>query len=239
MPRVEVGRLDSRYLSPRLDNGEDGADRMFIGGTSGSGKSYLAKSLAAGYGYAEDIPEEFRGWLVICDPNENFRFPANRIVTNPEAIDPGPRVPVTRYVPGPDEQDTEGWNHFWRKVFYAEGAGMVVIDEVYAMEPLFNVRRLPGGGNMMTQYLTRGRARKKGAILLAQRPAWIPGNIIGQSNYFAMFDMPHAQDRKTMAGVMGEESMDGEDISERFILDKHEFWFSGPGMKQPMKMVVV
>lgn len=239
MATAQIGRLDSRYLAPRLDNGEDGADRMFIAGASGTGKSYLAKSLAASYGYADDVPAEFRGWLVICDPNENFRFPANRIVTSPEAIEPGPRVPVIRYIPDADEQDMLGWNQFWRKCYYAEGPGCVLIDEVFAMEPLFNVRRLPGGGNMMTQYLTRGRARKKGAIMLAQRPAWIPGNVIGQSTYFAMFDMPHPQDRKTMAAVMGDESTDGEDIAERFILQDHEFWFSGPGMKQPMKMVVV
>jgi hypothetical protein len=234
---TRIGTLDVRALAPRLDNGEEGADRMCIAGTSGSGKSYFARNLAASYGMGDNVPAPYRGWLVIVDPNRNFRFPANRVVESPAQVIPGPRAPVIRYVPPPDLQEADDWNELLFNCFHAEGPGCVLIDELYALEPLFSIRRI-ARGNYLKYYLTRGRGLHKAAIMLVQRPAWIPGDVIAQANHLACFDLPKPADRAAMADVMGDYDDAGLPLKERVLIGTHEFWLLKPGMLLPTRMLL-
>lgn len=91
----------------------------------------------------------------------------------------------------------------------------------------------------MTAYLTRGRARSKGAILGAQRPVFIPKDIIGQAEWFYVFDLPLEDDRVTMAGVIGRYSDEGEDVRDRRSLEAYEFWFKNRDTFNPVKAIIV
>ncbi len=234
MPPRRAGFLDISAIAPKIC-GPRGGDRGFIAGRSGSGKTFLARHLLAVYGASEANDKEFRGLLLIMDPNHNFEFPANRIATEPEDALPTKKEPVVIYRPGPERRDAEDWNAVWRGALFSKEKMMVYVDETFAMEPLFGAKRIEGG-NMMNAYLTQGRARGKAALLAAQRPVNIPRNVIAQAEWFYMFDLPLEDDRRTVAGVIGRETAEGEDILDREILERFEFVFSGPDLRRPMKM---
>lgn len=232
MPPRPAGFLDISAIAPRIA-GPRGGDRGFIAGRSGSGKTFLARHVLPVYG--PTAASEFRGLLLIIDPNHNFDYPANRIATLPEEALPSRKEPVVIYRPGPEVREAEDWNAVWRGALLSKERLMVYVDETYAMEPLFGARRLPGG-NYMNAYLTQGRAKGKAALLAAQRPVNIPRNVIAQAEWFYMFDLPLEDDRRTVAGVIGRESDQGEDLLDRDALDRFEFFFSGPDLKRPMRM---
>lgn len=244
MARQARGLLEIEAISPPLA-GERGADRMAIFGRSGSGKSYLARSLLAIYGAGERYPVAYRGFLVIIDPNGNFEWPGAREVDTPEEVEPSKRHPVVLYRPSPEMQESpEAWNEVFRRLFLLDAPLMVYIDELTAVEPLFGVRRI-GGGNYLGFYLTRGRALGKGLIAVTQSPSSIPLNIIRQSEYFVAFDLPFPEDRERITGVMGRyttEVRNGEvvevDLRDRNALGRYEFWFYGPSTRQPVRMIV-
>jgi len=91
------GYLDLSVLAPKVA-GKQGADRMFIVGRSGSGKSYLEKALLELYDTSEKTPSEFRAGVVIFDPNGNFDYPA-KIVHSPDDVLPTRQFPVIKYRP--------------------------------------------------------------------------------------------------------------------------------------------
>jgi hypothetical protein len=231
---AQGGDLTLSFIAPKLA-GEQEADREFICGRSGSGKSYASRQLLSLYGPQVSDPR-FRGHVVIVDPNGNFRYPANRTVDDWKDVRPGKDAPVTLYRPSPYRQKAEDWNSLFEKLFHFDGRLLVYIDELYALEPLFSIRRLDSGVNWFNAYLTRGRALGKGAILVAQRPVNIPRNVIAQANYFMMFDLPVEEDRAVMAGTIGRRSDTGEDVRERDVLKKYEFWFAGPNTRYPVRM---
>jgi hypothetical protein len=103
---------------------------------------------------------------------------------------------------------------------------------------VFGLRRFERG-NFFTAYLTRGRARNKAAILGAQRPVTIPRDIIGQAEWFYVFDLPVEDDRAVIAGTIGEFSDDGERIRDRKNLKRFEFWFKGPDLDDPVRAMVI
>lgn len=229
---TQAGFLDISAIAPRI-NGPRGGDRGFIAGRSGSGKTFLARHLLPVYGAS--AASEFKGLLLIVDPNHNFEYPSNRIVASPVDALPTKKEPVVIYRPGPEVREAEDWNLMWRNALLTKDHIMVYVDEAYAMEPLFGARRIEGG-NMLNAYLTQGRAKGKAALLSAQRPVNIPRNIIAQAEWFYMFDLPLEDDRRTVAGVIGRETDQGEDILDRDILDRFEFVFSGPDLRRPMRM---
>jgi hypothetical protein len=146
---------------------------------------------------------------------------------------------VHRYVPRQDQLDGEHQNGLWEKLFYHRGPLITYVDETRAMEPLFSSTRRFERGNFLFAYLTRGRARQKAALLGAQRPVLIPRDIIGQAEYFYVFDLPVEDDRATIAGTIGEFSADGERIRDRKALKRYEFWFKGPDLEDPVRAQIV
>jgi hypothetical protein len=101
------------------------------------------------------------------------------------------------------------------------------------------------GGNYLTAYMSRGRALGKAAIIVSQAPASIPLTVIRNAERFAIFDLPLDDDRERMAGVVGRyttEVRNGEvvrvDLRDRKTLGKFQFWYSGPGTEQPVRIKV-
>jgi hypothetical protein len=239
------GFLDISVIAPRIQ-GSRGADRGFIAGRSGAGKSFLARRLLTVYGIGKNHPKEFRGNLVIIDPNGNFDYPSEDIFETVESIQLHPKVRTIRYIPRGDQLNGERWNALWKKLFNYPHPLMTYVDETRAMEPMFGVRRFEEG-NFLNFYLTRGRALDKAAILGAQRPVTIPRDIIGQAEWFYVFDLPVEDDRATIAGTIGEfgrtgATVDGVErlakIRDRKALGRFEFWFLGPDLDMPVKAII-
>jgi len=205
--------------------GNEGADRLFIGGRSGCGKSVLTRSLASVYRWSDEHPKRYRALLVFFDPNSQVNWPKARIARSPAELRPSAQNPVWVYRPRWDLRQAEHWNFAMGKLFLAKEPVMLVVEDGYALEPLFNLRRIPGG-NMLTAYQTMGRARHKGMIFQAQRPVAIPKNVIGQANRYVMFDMPHQGDRQQMVGVLGEVGIDNSPIIRRDQLGSYQFWYA-------------
>jgi energy-coupling factor transporter ATP-binding protein EcfA2 len=237
-----AGYLDLSALAPRVA-GKQGADRMFIVGRSGSGKSYLARSLLELYDDDESTPTEFRARAVVFDPNGTFVYPG-KIVRRPEEVAPSRQFPVIIYRPGPEAMTAEAWNEALQRLFHYKGRLLLLIDEFTALDTLFQKRSIEGG-NFLTAYMGRGRALGKAAIIVTQAPASIPLTVIRNAERFAIFDLPLEDDRDRMAGVVGRyttETRKGEvirvDLRERRALGKFQFWYSGPGVDEPVRIRV-
>ena len=235
------GYLDISVIAPRIQ-GDRGADRGFIAGRSGAGKSFLAKRLLTTYGIGENWPSQFRGNTFIIDPNDTFDYPAEVEFETVEEVRIDPKIRTIRYVPRTDQYGGDSWNGLWKKLFYYKKPMVAYVDETLAMEPLFGARRFEEG-NFFTAYLTRGRARGKAAILGAQRPVRIPRDIIGQAEWFYVFDLPVKDDRQTIAGTIGDLGLIGEGqylrVDDRNSLGRFEFWFKGPDEQYPVRAQIV
>lgn len=239
-----AGYLDLSALAPRLGPiGRPNADRMFVVGRSGSGKTFLARAMLDLYGEDDRTPVEFRARICVFDPNGNFDYDGRR-VTSPESVVPDRNNPVILYRPSPADSTAEGWNEALRRLFVAKDRILLLIDEFTALDQLFGTRRLEGG-NYLTAYMGRGRALGKAAIIVTQAPASIPLTVIRNAERFAVFDLPLEDDRDRMAGVIGRyttETIGGEvrrvDIRDRAALGRYQFWYSGPNVSQAVRIRV-
>jgi len=236
------GYLDLSVLAPKVA-GKQGADRMFIVGRSGSGKSYLEKALLELYDTSEKTPSEFRAGVVIFDPNGNFDYPA-KIVHSPDDVLPTRQFPVIKYRPSVKLSTPEGWNRALQVLYEAKERTLLAIDELTALEGLFGNKRFEEG-NFLTGYMGRGRARGKAAIIVTQRPSAVPLTTIANAERFCIFDMPLDDDRERMAGVVGRyttEVHNGEvvrvDLRDRKSLGQFQFWYYGPNVEQPVRVKV-
>ncbi len=236
------GYLNLSVIAPRIQ-GPRGADRGFIAGRSGAGKSYLGERLLNVYGISDDWPKEFRGTKFIIDPNNTVKYPAEVEYQTVEEVRLNPKIKTIRYVPKPTEYTAEKWNQLWEKLFHAKGELLTYVDETRAMEPIFRTNARFERGNFLLAYITRGRAKGKAALFGAQRPSLIPIDIIGQSEWFYIFDLPFEDDRQRIAGTIGRYGLVDDntylDVRDRNSLGRFEFWFRGPDLKDPVRAQIV
>jgi hypothetical protein len=180
--------------------------------------------------------------MFIIDPNDTFDYPVEGEFETVTEVKLDAKQAAVRYVPKPSEYTGEKWNELWRKLFHFPHPLMTYVDETLAMESVFGQRRFEDG-NFFTAYLTRGRARFKAAILGAQRPVRIPRDIIGQAEWFYVFDLPVKDDRQTIAGTIGDLGLIGDGeyrrIDDRNSLGRFEFWFKGPDLVEPVRAQIV
>jgi len=239
---AQAGYLDLSALAPKVA-GKQGADRMFVVGRSGSGKTHFSRALLNLYDDDEKHPVEFRARIAIFDPNGNYDYDG-RVVRDPNEVAPSRHHPVVIYRPNPEHDTAEGWNAALRVLFRSRGRILLLIDEFTALNGLFGTKSLEGG-NYLTAYMARGRALGKAAIILTQAPASIPLTVIRNAERFAIFDLPLLDDRERMTGVVGRyttEVHNGKpvqvDLRDRRALGKFQFWYSGPGVDEPIRIRV-
>lgn len=240
----QAGYLDLSAIAPRVA-GKQGADRMFIVGRSGSGKSFLSKALLELYDDDEKTLTQFRCKVCVFDPNGTFDYPG-KVVHDPTRVEPTRHYPVTIYRPGVSHLNAEDWNEALKRLFYSRDRILLLIDEFTALDTLFGSRRIEGG-NYLTAYMSRGRALGKAAIIVTQAPSSIPLTVIRNAERFAVFDLPLQDDRDRMAGVIGRYTTEtnprtGEatqvDIRDRKALGKFQFFYLGPGLDEPVRIRV-
>lgn len=240
--------LDLAALAPRLGPiGKPNAERIFVVGRSGSGKTHLATAMLDLYGDDEATLVDFRARICIFDPNRNFDY-AGRRVYSPADVVPTRDAPVILYRPTVQAETAEGWNEALRRLFLAKGRVLLLIDEFTALDTLFS-RKSIEGGNYLTAYMGRGRAMGKAAIVLTQAPANIPLTVIRNAERFAVFDLPLDEDRDRMTGVIGRYTMETRtvrgarevvrvDLRDRTALGRYQFWYYGPNVTQAERTIV-
>lgn len=193
------------------------SDRMFIVGTTGSGKSYLARKLAAPLPY-----------VIVVDPKHTWDWeqepaPYGRGIVTRDLDDllrwdePGPIV----YRPGYDDLRA-GLPSFFQWVFW-RGNTLVVIDEVASIT---SPSVLPRDFAIVVQ---QGRQRTVGLWLLTQRPSRIPIPILSESEHHCIFRLRHPADLKRMAEYT-------DPLVENDPARGHDFWYYNDRTQQLLKL---
>lgn len=167
-------------------------DRVFIAGQSGSGKTFFARALLAR-----------ASRLLVLDPKG---------LLSPEAA-PDWRLtdwtkagakrledgrPVRLRVPAPLDGD---WEPYLMAAYRARNV-VVYIDEAYGV--VRQGKKLPPS---LVALYTRGRELGIGMIAASQRPSWVPLEMMSEANKFFIFRLMLPEDRKRVAGFVGESAM--------------------------------
>lgn len=167
-------------------------DRVFIVGTTGSGKTTLAKALLYG------LPN-----VVILDPKHTFRLPEtwqHVTLTDMGEVQrfKGPETMIFR--PTLDEMDTmlsqRTSDPFFHWVF-ERGNTYLYIDEVM---------RVTAGNRIGKGYATvlqLGRERGIGCWSATQRPANIPLVVMTESEHYFVFRLRNIEDRRRIYEYTG------------------------------------
>jgi hypothetical protein len=164
------------------------ADRTWIAGHTGSGKSHAALWLLSHQDY------DRRPWIVLDFKGENLIGGVPRI-GRLRLTDRPPRRPGVyrlRYNPG-DEPELEDF--LW-KVWQRGNIG-IVVDEGHA---------LPGDGGIRSDVVkalaSQGRSKRIPMIVVSQRPAWISKFVTSQSDYIWTFKLSHRDDYKAIGELI-------------------------------------
>jgi hypothetical protein len=199
-------------------------ERALIVGKTQSGKTTLARKLAAGFTGAR---------LVVNDPKGMLDFGVP-IVRDPARLDPAARlvhyVPVTlaRGAPARGAREPTGYERFFRDVWHMLGPTVLWDDEAAAWST----------GNYAPEhsdvYQQQGGGKGKGRLVLTQRPVDIRPNLRTEAEHVFVFTPPPAwPDLRVLALEFGRDP--GE--LQRFLRDlaSHEgphsfvWWHRGTG----------
>lgn len=171
-------------------------ERMFIVGQTGSGKSTFARALLLG------PPIVSR--LVMVDPKDEMMglYGVSEWDDRQAHRDMRQGRPARlRFAPPPGEE--ADWDGLYRELFYT-GNLTVYIDEL--------TMALPAGAMHRRTWLhglyQQGRVFDIRVIGATQRPRHVPIPVIESCQWYVMFRTPFEDDRRVMAGYMGEAVME-------------------------------
>lgn len=190
-------------LAPDVD------ERLFIGGKSGTGKTFLTKRVAEILARREPVividtkpdpkwnhPKRWQFWRKgeVCQPLTTFRLKRlkpglyiYRPKVYPEWSDPGVErilLNALKVKPSPKE---------------GERAVTIVIDE------LTDLARGPMAIPPLAKVIRQGRAKHVRMIIGTQRPAGVPLIAITEANKIVAFRLRSSDDRKRLAQWVAEE----------------------------------
>jgi len=177
------------------------SNRVLLTGRTGSGKTYAANVLCSGLSrlVVIDTKGTLTGW--------NCRDANPRLINKLEHDEP---VRI-RLVPDIVDNQTEWFEQLFERLYHI-GNLTVYIDEVYGVLP-------PGQrpGKWFNALYTRGREFGIGVWAATQRPAWVPLVVLSEADWFLVFRLHMTEDRRRMAGVIGEQALIAPP-------DPHGFW---------------
>lgn len=183
--------------------------RGIITGASGSGKSYLAKSILVNC----DNP-------VIIDSKWDFEpYSDATIYHTPDAFIRS-WLSVTEgailYRPDPIFDDVDDYDAVFREIFNAAREGrrrsVTYVDEVTLVAP--SPQKYP---RFLKALCNQGRSLGAGLLTVTQRPVNIPQFLVSESLYCWLFRLNLQDDLLRMASIMGNEVLK--------TLDRYAFWF--------------
>jgi len=166
------------------------SDRILLVGTTGSGKSHLARLL-----WSSQRPPR-----VVIDPKDDATLTGGVFVDGRAPVtfhDPArlPRAEVGRFVPR-DPFDLDAYERLYGELWRVPGV-YVWLDEAGIAAPE------AGGPRALRRFITQGRARGLGHIAANQRAVNIDRQLIANAEHLVIFRMGDPDDRARMAKACG------------------------------------
>lgn len=159
-------------------------DRVFFVGSTGSGKTTLAKALLWGKRY-----------LVVLDPKHQFTLPDEwkygYVITS--SLNEAKAIEDERtIIYRPSFEEARGrCEDFFQWIFERENV-TVYVDEVFPIVPNNRI------GYWFGRCIVEGRAKGVSVWSATQRPASIPLTLMTESEHFFVFRLANPDDRKRM-----------------------------------------
>lgn len=181
------------------------SDRVFVVGTTGSGKTSLSKALLYG---SPDV--------VVLDPKRTFELPETwehttyfdlSSLTNHK----GPSTAI--YRPIYSEMEAKDPCEGFFKWAFARGNTLIYVDEIVSV---VNETRI---GESYRAVLQLGREKNVACWSATQRPANIPKPILSESEHYFVFRMRTIEDRKRIYDYTGRPEF------LQPIRDEHGFYY--------------
>lgn len=172
--------------------------RISIIGKTGSGKTFAAVWHLSQRSF-DKMP-----WIIF-----DFKMDAllNKLGATEISIKDSPPKKAGLYIVHPLPDETEEVEEFLWKIWRKEKTG-VYIDEGYMVSNSSAFRAL----------LTQGRSKKIPMIILSQRPVWLSRFVFSEADFFQVFWLNDARDRKTVQAFLP------VDISKR-LEDFNSFYY--------------
>lgn len=178
-------------------------ERVMLVGTTGSGKTELAKHFLAGMTRT-----------LVIDPKHTFRLDGYRRARGLPAF--GKDFHVI-YRPRP-------WDDFpLADLIYKLNKMRDVT--IYCDELATLHEQFPATTQMLADVARTGRERHVSLWNATQRPRWTPRIFFTETEVYFMFHMRSAEDRAYMAGLLSPDVFND--------IDMFNFWYMRPGMKLP------